>query len=123
MKLINKILLIYKMKFKSKSIVIYLIFLLIYSVFFLINRSKKQQDELHNEVRSIKFINKKYSFSFNQKKVHQLETDLSKLREHYNELLEHSDTLKSELNNLRKQLHEKEKVNSSKNQTKLFSTY
>ncbi|CAF3708796.1 unnamed protein product [Rotaria sp. Silwood1] len=39
----------------------------------------------------------------------ELEFELLRLRERYNELIEHTNTLKYELNNAQKQLHEKEK--------------
>ncbi|CAF1281174.1 unnamed protein product [Rotaria sp. Silwood1] len=45
----------------------------------------------------------------------ELEFELLRLRERYNELIEHTNTLKYELINAQKQLHEKEKIESNLN--------
>ncbi|CAF1320837.1 unnamed protein product, partial [Rotaria sp. Silwood1] len=45
----------------------------------------------------------------------ELEFELLRLRERYNELIEHTNTLKYELNNAQKQLHEKEKIEPNLN--------
>ncbi|CAF1660395.1 unnamed protein product [Adineta ricciae] len=48
--------------------------------------------------------------SVSQKKIFELEKELSTLRERYDELLEHSNTMKADLYHAKKQLHEKEKL-------------
>ncbi|CAF4956859.1 unnamed protein product, partial [Rotaria sp. Silwood1] len=61
-----------------------------------------------NSDEGIKFHMENLKLKCDNKNI-ELEFELLRLRERYNELIEHTNTLKYELNNAQKQLHEKEK--------------
>ncbi|CAF1066703.1 unnamed protein product [Rotaria sp. Silwood1] len=67
-----------------------------------------------NSDEGIKFHMENLKLKCDNKNI-QLEFELLRLRERYNELIEHTNTLKYELNNAQKQLHEKEKIEPNLN--------
>ncbi|CAF1299483.1 unnamed protein product, partial [Rotaria sp. Silwood1] len=84
--------------------------------------NKQNLMKLTNENQILKYRHKQkifefyfsYDFFFCNKNI-ELEFELLRLRERYNELIEHTNTLKYELNNVQKQLHEKEKIEPNLN--------
>ncbi|UJR21839.1 hypothetical protein I4U23_024913 [Adineta vaga] len=78
------------------------------------NYNEQIRLEFRNE-RQTQKNNNSSEDSVNQKKILDLEKELTTLRERYNELLEHSNTMKLDLYNARKQLHENEKAKFESN--------
>ncbi|CAF1379500.1 unnamed protein product [Rotaria sp. Silwood1] len=83
--------------------------------------NKQNLMKLTNENQILKYRHKQkifefyFSYDFFFNKNIELEFELLRLRERYNELIEHTNTLKYELNNAQKQLHEKEKIEPNLN--------